>query len=281
MSYQLIDGKGIAAKIRLELKEEVDYLIQQGITPGLVVILVGNHPASESYVKGKIKASAEVGIDSQLIRLPAEITETELLARIVALNEDPSVDGILVQLPLPDHIDADRVIQTIDPKKDVDGFTPINMGNLVIGQEAFIPCTPAGIMELFKRYEIDVAGKHAVVIGRSNIVGKPISLLLQQANATVTMCHSRTRDLLKFTQQADIIIAAVGREHMLTSDYIKPGAVVIDVGINRNAEGKLVGDVKFDEVAPLTKAITPVPKGVGPMTIAMLMANTVLAAKRR
>lgn len=281
MSYQLIDGKAIAQQIRNELKEEVTRLKKQGIVPGLTVILVGNHPASESYVRGKIRASEEVGIHSELIRMSEEASEEELLQKVRELNADPSVHGILVQLPLPRQIDPDKVIATIAPEKDVDGFTPINVGNLVIGQEAFLPCTPAGIMELLKRSNISVEGKHAVVVGRSNIVGKPISFLLQQANATVTMCHSRTVDLPSYTRQADILIAAVGRAHMITKEHVKPGTVVIDVGINRTEAGKLVGDVDFAEVAPISSAITSVPGGVGPMTIAMLLSNTVQSAKKK
>jgi methylenetetrahydrofolate dehydrogenase (NADP+)/methenyltetrahydrofolate cyclohydrolase len=281
MSYQLINGKEIAAQVRAELKEEVTRLKQEGIVPGLTVILVGNHPASESYVKGKIRASEEVGIHSELIRMDETITEEELLAKVRELNEDPSVHGILVQLPLPKQIDPDKVIATISPEKDVDGFTPINVGNLVIGQDAFLPCTPQGVMELLKRSNISVAGKHVVVVGRSNIVGKPVSILLQRADATVTMCHSRTVDLASFTRQADILVAAVGRAGLITAEHVKPGAVVIDVGVNRNEQGKLVGDVLFDEVAPISSAITPVPGGVGPMTIAMLMANTDESAKKK
>lgn len=279
MAATIIDGKAIAKTVRSELKKEVDQLKKNGIIPGLTVVLVGNDPASESYVKGKIRASEEVGIASQIIRLDSSISEQKLLEQIEELNRDPAVHGILVQLPLPAHIDPDKVIATISPAKDVDGFTPVNVGNLVIGQEGFLPCTPYGIMELLRVSGIEVAGKHAVVVGRSNIVGKPISLLLQQANATVTMCHSRTDDLAAYTRQADILIAAVGRPEMIMGEHVKPGVVVIDVGINRR-QGKLVGDVKFDEVKEIASAITPVPGGVGPMTIAMLMHNTVKAAKR-
>ncbi|TCS96381.1 bifunctional methylenetetrahydrofolate dehydrogenase/methenyltetrahydrofolate cyclohydrolase FolD [Hazenella coriacea] len=279
MAYQVIDGKAIAQQVRNELKQEVTHIQGQGIIPGLAVVLVGNHPASESYVRGKIRASAEVGIHSELIRLSEEISEKELLDQVRKLNADPSIHGILIQLPLPKQIDPSRVIATISPEKDVDGFTPINVGNLVIGEEAYLPCTPAGIMEMLKRKQIDVAGKYAVVVGRSNIVGKPMALLLQQANATVTMCHSRTVDLASYTRQADIIIAAVGKVDLIKPEHVKSGAVVIDVGMNRNAEGKLCGDVDFANVAPLTSAITPVPGGVGPMTIAMLLHNTVKSAK--
>lgn len=279
MSYQLIDGKEIAQQVRNELKQEVDQLKAQKIVPGLAVILVGNNPASESYVRGKVRASAEVGIHSELIRMSEEVSEEELLDQVRKLNTDPSIHGILVQLPLPKQIDPSRVIATISPEKDVDGFTPINVGKFVIGEEAYLPCTPAGIMELLNRTQIDVAGKHAVVVGRSNIVGKPMAILLQQANATVTMCHSRTVDLAYYTRQADLIIAAVGKIDLIKAEHVKLGAVVIDVGMNRNAEGKLCGDVDFANVAPLTSAITPVPGGVGPMTIAMLLHNTVKSAK--
>jgi methylenetetrahydrofolate dehydrogenase (NADP+)/methenyltetrahydrofolate cyclohydrolase len=280
MTAKLINGKEVAQAVRNELKQEVIRLKEQGIVPGLTVVLVGNDPASETYVRGKIRASEEVGIHSNLVRMSEEATEEELLELVKKLNEDPSVQGILVQLPLPAHMDPNKVIATISPEKDVDGFTSINMGNLVVGLEGMIPCTPYGIMELLKRSGIETEGKHAVVVGRSNIVGKPISLLLQQANATVTMCHSRTRDLPSFTRQADILVVAVGMAEMITAEHVKPGVVVIDVGMNRNREGKLVGDVNFAEVAPLASAITPVPGGVGPMTIAMLMKNTVAAAKQ-
>ncbi|MRG28190.1 bifunctional methylenetetrahydrofolate dehydrogenase/methenyltetrahydrofolate cyclohydrolase FolD [Laceyella tengchongensis] len=279
MTATIIDGKTIAKEVRSELKIEVAKLKEKGLFPGLAVVLVGNHPASESYVKGKIRASEEVGINSRLIRRESSISERELLELIETLNADPAIHGILVQLPLPDHINPDKVIATISPAKDVDGFTPVSVGNMVIGQEALLPCTPHGIMHLLQRSGVPIAGKHAVVVGRSNIVGKPISLLLQRADATVTMCHSRTADLASHTKQADILIAAVGRPEMLTAEHVKPGAVVIDVGVNRH-EGKLVGDVKFDEVKEIASAITPVPGGVGPMTIAMLMRNTVEAAKR-
>lgn len=279
LTYQLINGKQIAKEIRMELKQEVEQLKNKGLQPGLAVILVGNNPASETYVRGKIRASEEVGIHSRLIRMNDTIAEEELLAKVHELNGDPNIHGILVQLPLPDHIDPDKVIEAISPVKDVDGFTPINMGKLVIGQRGLLPCTPYGIMQMLERTGIPLEGKHAVVVGRSNIVGKPMALLLQQANATVTCCHSRTVDLPHYTRQADLIIAAVGKLGLITKEHVKPGAVVIDVGMNRNEAGKLAGDVKFEEVAPLTSAITPVPGGVGPMTIAMLMKNTVSAAK--
>lgn len=280
MSYRLIDGKAIAQEVLLELKQEVAAWKKDGLAPGLAVILVGNYPASESYVRGKLKAADQVGIRSELIQLPESVSEDELAEQIVRLNEDPLFHGILVQLPLPHHIKTDRIIATIVPEKDVDGFTPINIGKMLLGYDALVACTPQGIIELLKRSNIPIAGKHAVVVGRSFIVGKPVSLLLQHENATVTMCHSRTVDLPAITRQADLLIAAVGRAEMITEEYVKPGAIVIDVGINRKENGKLVGDVKFDEVAPLTRAITPVPGGVGPMTIAMLMRNTVKAARQ-
>ncbi|OYD09827.1 bifunctional methylenetetrahydrofolate dehydrogenase/methenyltetrahydrofolate cyclohydrolase FolD [Paludifilum halophilum] len=275
----LIDGKAIAAQIRQELKSETDRLIQNGVQPGLAVILVGRDSASETYVRGKVRACAEVGIHSEQIRMPEETSEDELLDQIRKLNRDSSIHGILVQLPLPEHISPNRVISEIDPDKDVDGFHPINAGRLATGLDSFLPCTPHGILQLLKRTGVQVAGKHAVVVGRSNIVGKPVSLLLQRENATVTMCHSRTEHLQAHTRQADILIAAVGKRHVITKDDVKPGAVVIDVGMNRNEQGKLAGDVDFEEVRPLASHITPVPGGVGPMTIAMLLYNTCLAAE--
>jgi methylenetetrahydrofolate dehydrogenase (NADP+)/methenyltetrahydrofolate cyclohydrolase len=279
MPASIIDGKQIAKQVRMELKDEVEKLKNKGIVPKLVVVLVGNHPASESYVKGKIRASDEIGMKSVLVRLNDKTSEEELLAKVAELNEDPSVHGILVQLPLPKQISEQRVIEAISQDKDVDGFHPESVGRMVTGLDTFLPCTPQGIMELLKRSNISLQGKHAVVVGRSNIVGKPISLLLLQADATVTICHSKTKDLPSITRQADILIAAVGRAEMLTKDHVKPGAVVIDVGVNRTDAG-LVGDVRFDEVSVLASAITPVPGGVGPMTIAMLMKNTIQSAKR-
>ncbi|MDN4594073.1 bifunctional methylenetetrahydrofolate dehydrogenase/methenyltetrahydrofolate cyclohydrolase FolD [Polycladomyces subterraneus] len=276
----LIDGKAVAASIRQELKEQVSRMKEQGVHPGLAVILVGNDPASETYVRGKVRACGEVGIYSELIRLPESVSEEELLEHVHRLNGDARIHGILVQLPLPKHISEEKVIDAIVPEKDVDGFHPISVGNLVIGKPGFLPCTPHGIMELLRRYEIPLAGKHAVVIGRSNIVGKPVSLLLQRENATVTMCHSKTVDLPSVARQADILIAAVGKPHLVTREYVKPGAVVIDVGINRTPEGKLVGDVHFEQVREVASYITPVPGGVGPMTIAMLLVNTVQSARR-
>jgi methylenetetrahydrofolate dehydrogenase (NADP+)/methenyltetrahydrofolate cyclohydrolase len=279
MPAKIISGKQIAADIRLELKDEVSELRKNDIFPKLVVVLVGNNPASESYVKGKIRAAEEIGMESVLIRYADTISEEELLAKVNDLNKDESVHGILVQLPLPKQISEQRVIEAIAAEKDVDGFHPESVGRMVTGLETFLSCTPAGIMQLLKRSDVSLQGKHAVVVGRSNIVGKPISLLLLQADATVTICHSKTVDLASITRQADVLIAAVGRAEMITKDHVKPGAVVIDVGVNRTDAG-LVGDVKFDEVSEIASAITPVPGGVGPMTITMLMANTIESAKR-
>lgn len=279
MTAKLIDGKKIAQDVRMELKDEVQILKEKGIVPKLVVVLVGNHPASESYVKGKIRAAEEIGIDSLLIRMNDTISEAELLAKVSELNEDPSVHGILVQLPLPRQISEQHIIEAIAKEKDVDGFHPESVGRMVTGLETFVSCTPKGIMEILKRADVSIAGKHAVVVGRSNIVGKPISLLLLQADATITICHSKTVNLPSITRQADILIAAVGRPAIITKDHVKPGAVVIDVGVNRTEAG-LVGDVAFTEVSEIASAITPVPGGVGPMTIAMLMTNTVESAKR-
>lgn len=279
MTAIVVDGKEVAKSIRSELKTEVEALKNKGVVPGLTVILIGNDPASESYVRGKVKACEEVGIRSELIRKETTITQAELLTIIDELNQNPNVHGILVQLPLPAHISEEAVIMAIDPAKDVDGFHPISVGNMVIGADSFLPCTPHGIIELIKRTGTDISGKYAVVVGRSNIVGKPVSLLLQRENATVAMCHSRTQNLRDFTRQADILVVATGRAHMIGRDDVKPGAVVIDVGVNRIETGKLVGDVIFDEVKEVAGYITPVPGGVGPMTITMLLANTVKAAK--
>lgn len=281
MPATILQGKEVAKSICAELAEEVLELKKQGIVPGLTVILVGDDPASHSYVRGKSKGCEEVGIRSELILKEASTTEAELLAIIQQLNQNPNVNGILVQLPLPSHISEEAVLDAIDPKKDVDGFHPINVGNMVIGNETLLPCTPHGVIELIKRTGTQIAGKHAVVIGRSNIVGKPVSLLLQRENATVTMCHSRTQDLPSFTKMADILVVAAGKAHMIGKEHVKPGAVVIDVGVNRNEEGKLVGDVKFDEVKDSASYLTPVPGGVGPMTITMLLKNTVQAARQQ
>jgi methylenetetrahydrofolate dehydrogenase (NADP+)/methenyltetrahydrofolate cyclohydrolase len=281
MAATIIDGREVAKSIRAELANEVQSLKKQGIVPGLTVILVGDDPASHSYVRGKAKGCEEVGIHSEIIRLDASVSQAELLNIIHQLNENPNVHGILVQLPLSAHISEEAVIDAIHPAKDVDGFHPINVGNMVIGRDTFLPCTPHGIIELIKRTGTSLEGKHAVVIGRSNIVGKPVSLLLQRENATVTMCHSRTKDLAEYTRKADILVVAVGKPHIIGKEHVSPGAVVIDVGVNRMETGKLTGDVKFDEVSEVAGFITPVPGGVGPMTITMLLKNTVAAAKRQ
>lgn len=281
MAATILQGKEVAQSIRFELANEVADLKEQGIVPGLTVVLVGDDPASHSYVRGKSKGCEEVGIRSELILKDASTTEEELLSIIQELNENPNVNGILVQLPLPAHISEAAVIEAIHPEKDVDGFHPISVGNMVLGNETMLPCTPHGIIELIKRTGTSIAGKHAVVIGRSNIVGKPVSLLLQQENATVTMCHSRTQNLEEYTRKADILVVATGRAHMIGKEHVKPGAVVIDVGVNRIESGKLVGDVKFDEVQEVASFLTPVPGGVGPMTITMLLKNTVMAARKQ
>jgi len=280
-SAQLIDGKSMAQDVKRELASRIKRLESEaGVRPGLAVILVGDDPASEVYVRGKIRDCRDVGIRSEWIRLPDSTPEEDLLRQIDRLNEDPRFHGILVQLPLPRHISSERVIHRIRPEKDVDGFHPINVGKMVIGQEAFLPCTPYGIMEMLRRSGISVAGKHAVVVGRSNIVGKPVSILLQQADATVTLCHSKTRDLAAHTRRADILVVAVGKARVIGPEHVKPGAVVIDVGINRTEEGRLTGDVDFEAVRSIASHITPVPGGVGPMTRAMLLVNTVRAAER-
>ncbi|WP_027725828.1 bifunctional methylenetetrahydrofolate dehydrogenase/methenyltetrahydrofolate cyclohydrolase FolD [Tuberibacillus calidus] len=281
MAAELIKGKEVASTIRQRLKEETEALKTRGIVPGLTVLLVGDDPASLSYVKGKVKACGEVGLRSDLKRYPATIREEELLKEIQTCNEDDTVDGILVQLPLPKHIDERKVIEAISPEKDVDGFHPVSVGKMVIGEETFYSCTPAGIIEMVKSKNIDIAGKHVVIVGRSNIVGKPAGLLFLKENATVTYCHSKTVGLSNYTRQADILVVAVGRAGIIGKEDVKPGAVVIDVGVNRNAEGKLVGDVRFDEVKEVASYLTPVPGGVGPMTITMLLANTIKAAKNR
>jgi len=287
---QIIDGKAIAAQVRAEVKAEVEAWVQAGNRPPyLAVILVGDNPASASYVRGKTKAAAEVGIASDTLHFDTSISEAELLAEIARLNEDDGVDGILVQLPLPDHIDPSRVLNAIRPDKDVDGFHPVNAGRLLLGEPGFVPATPAGILELLRRSGIETTGKHAVVVGRSNIVGRPLAALLlhRGIDATVTVCHSRTRDLAALTRTADILVAAIGRPRYITADMVREGAVVIDVGINRvddpaHPRGyRLVGDVDFEAVAEKAGWITPVPGGVGPMTIALLLRNTLYAAQRR
>jgi len=277
----IIDGTKIAQDIRNEVRQKTMELRQQkSITPGLAVVLVGDDPASQVYVGRKAKACAEVGFLSREYKLPADTEEKKLLKIIKKLNKDELVHGILVQLPLPKHISTENIIAAINPDKDVDGFHPYNVGGLVTGTPLFVPCTPRGIMELISRSGIDLTGKEAVVVGRSNIVGKPMAFLLLAQNATVTMCHSRTKDLPSVTRRADVLIAAIGKPRMIKADMVKEGAVIIDVGVNRLENGKLAGDVDFDEVAPRASYITPVPGGVGPMTIAMLMKNTLDAARR-
>ncbi|WP_050180809.1 bifunctional methylenetetrahydrofolate dehydrogenase/methenyltetrahydrofolate cyclohydrolase FolD [Domibacillus robiginosus] len=279
MAAAIIDGKAIAKNIRAELKEEIDALKASGTTPGLAVVIVGDDPASHTYVNSKEKSSKEIGIYSEVHRFPADFTEEALLEKVEELNRDKNIHGILVQLPLPKHISEDKVIDAISPEKDVDGFHPVNVGKMVIGKDSFYSCTPYGIIKMLEKENISLEGKHVVVIGRSNIVGKPAALLSLMHNATVTICHSRTKDLAAITRQADVVIAAVGIPNYVTADHLKPGAVVIDVGINRNAEGKLCGDVDFNSAKETAGAITPVPGGVGPMTITMLLYNTVKSAK--
>lgn len=276
---EIIDGKLISSKIKEELKNEVEVLFGQGKKCCLAVIQVGNDPASTVYVGNKKKACAYIGIESRAYELPEETTEEELLTIIEKLNQDRTVHGILCQLPLPKHINEDHVIAAISPKKDVDGFHPQNVGALVIGQKGFVSCTPAGIIQLIKRSNIEIAGKHCVIIGRSNIVGKPMALLMLRENATVTICHSRTQNLAEICKEADILIVAMGKPLYIGAEYVKEGAVVIDVGIHRDENNKLCGDVRYDEVFPKASYITPVPGGVGPMTIAMLMNNCVEAMK--
>jgi len=281
MTAQKIDGAALATQWRAQVAERAAALQHKGITPGLAVILVGDSPASQVYVRNKVTACQAAGLHSVLESYPATLLETELLARIAALNTDVSIHGILVQLPLPAHIDAHKVIEAIAPEKDVDGFHMTSAGALMTGGQGFKPCTPHGCMKMLESIGMrDLRGKHAVVIGRSNIVGKPMALLLLAANATVTLCHSGTPDVAAHTRQADIVVVAVGRPGTLTADMVKPGAVVIDVGINRNAQGQLCGDVDFDGVSQVAGWITPVPGGVGPMTIAMLLLNTLEAAER-
>lgn len=279
--YKIIDGKQISAEIKEEMKAEVAALNESGVSVGLAVVLVGNDPASKVYVGNKKKACEALGIVSSEYLLPEDTSEETLLSLVDKLNRDDSVDGILVQLPLPSHLDEKKVINAISPDKDVDAFHPINVGKIMIGDYTFAPCTPAGIIELIERSGICLEGKSCTVIGRSNIVGKPMSMLLLHKNATVTICHSRTKNLAEVVAQADVVVAAVGRAKFVTADMVKEGAVVIDVGINRMADGKLCGDVDFESVAPKCSYITPVPGGVGPMTIAMLMKNTVAAAKQK
>lgn len=276
---KLLSGKVVSARVKQELKAEVEKLKKEGKETGLAVVLVGEDPASKVYVRNKEKACEEIGIYSEMHKLPEDTTEEELLALVNKLNNDEKIDGILVQLPLPKHLDDKVIINNIRPDKDVDAFHPVNVGKIMIGDFDFLPCTPAGIMELIHESGVDVDGKNCVVIGRSNIVGKPMSMLLLHENGTVTTCHSHTKDLAEVTKRADILVAAVGIPKFVKADMVKPGAVVIDVGMDRDENGKLCGDVDFAEVEPVAGAITPVPGGVGPMTIAMLMRNTVTASK--
>ena len=280
MTAQLIDGNALSRQLRADVAARVSALKAKGITPGLAVVLVGENAASQVYVRNKVKACEDTGMHSVLETWPAEMSEADLLARVDALNNDASIHGILVQLPLPAHIDAQKVIEAISPSKDVDGFHIASAGALMTGLPGFWPCTPYGCMKMLESIGYDLKGKHAVVIGRSNIVGKPMALMLLQKNATVTVCHSGTKDLKAMTLQADVIVAAVGKRNVLTADMVKPGAVVLDVGMNRNDEGKLCGDVDFAGVKDVAGYITPVPGGVGPMTITMLMVNTLESAER-
>ena len=278
----ILDGKQLSQELKDEMRQEVDALAQKyGRRPCLMVVIVGNNPASQSYVRGKIKATEYVGFDGSLISLPEDVTEDALIAEIERLNQNELVDGILVQLPLPKHISEDRVIASISPEKDVDGFHATNVARLWLNQPCIVPCTPKGVIVMLDRAGIEITGKNAVVVGRSNIVGKPVAKLLLDRNATVTIAHSRTKNLKEVCRQADILVAAVGRPQMLTADYIKPGAAVIDVGINRLEDGRLVGDVDFEGAKAIAGAITPVPGGVGPMTITMLMRNTIECFLRR
>ena len=281
MSAQLIDGNALSRQLRADVARRAAALTARGHQPGLAVILVGDDPASAVYVRNKVKACADSGVHSVLEKYDATLTEAELLARIEALNADPAIHGILVQMPLPKHIDPHKVIESIATAKDVDGYSVLSAGELMTGLPGFRPCTPYGCMKLIETTGVSLRGKHAVVIGRSNTVGKPMALLLLQANATVTVCHSGTPDLAHHTRQADVVVAAVGRRDTLTGDMVKPGAIVIDVGINRNDEGKLCGDVDFASASQVAGWITPVPGGVGPMTITMLLVNTIEAAERR
>ena len=278
MAAQILDGKSLAAAVRLAVKESVSRLAQRGIRPGLAVILAGDDPASRVYVRHKTLACEETGVQSRVLTFDHSVSQNQLAETVEALNADPAIHGILVQLPLPRQIDAARVLALVSPAKDVDGFHAMNLGALVTGAPGFVPCTPAGVMRLLEHSRVPVAGSRAVVIGRSNIVGKPLALLLLQKDATVTICHSKTRELEKTTRGADILVAAVGRAKLVTGEMVKPGACVIDVGVNRGADGKLAGDVDFDAVKNVAGSITPVPGGVGPMTIAMLLENCLRAA---
>lgn len=278
---EIIDGKKISAQVRVEIKEKCQKLIEKGVTPGLAVIIVGEDPASKVYVRNKKKACEEVGFFSEVYELPESTTEDELLSLVKKLNTDDKIHGILVQLPLPKHLDDKIIISNINPEKDVDAFHPSNVGKIMIGEYDFLPCTPAGVMVLLEKSGIEISGKECVVVGRSNIVGKPQAMLLLHANGTVTVCHSRTKNLAEVTRRADILVVAIGKADFITGDMVKEGAVVIDVGMNRNAEGKLTGDVDFASVEPKASYITPVPGGVGPMTITMLLQNTLTAASKK
>ena len=280
MAAQILDGKSLAAAMRADLQRKVAALVQRGVRPGLAVILAGDDAASRVYVRNKTLAAEQVGVASSLIELPGSVTQAQLMERISALNADPSIHSILVQLPLPKHIDAARVLEAIDPAKDVDGFHEANLGALLAGRPGAVPCTPAGVMRLIEHAGVPLAGRRAVVIGRSNIVGKPLALLLLQKDASVTICHSKSGNLAEFTRNADVLVAAVGRAKLVTAAMVKPGACVIDVGVNRLPDGKLAGDVDFETVKTVAGWITPVPGGVGPMTVAMLLENCVNAASR-
>lgn len=281
MTAQIISGKELSGQKREEMKKEIEALKAEGITPGLAVIIVGDDPASQTYVRGKQRACQEVGIHSVLIEMEENTSQEELLAKIDELNNDDSIHGILVQLPLPKQINEQAVIEKISPDKDVDGFHPVNIGRMMTGQECFLPCTPHGIIELVKSKQIEIEGKHVVVIGRSNIVGKPVGQLFLNENATVTYCHSRTKNLKHHTLQADILVVAAGKKHLISGEHVKEGATVIDVGIHRLENGKLTGDVDFESVKEKAAYITPVPGGVGPMTITMLLYNTIQAARKK
>ena len=278
---QILDGKALAAKIRKKAADDVAALKNKGVTPGLAVVLVGDNPASHTYVKMKEKACEETGIYSIVHKMPNDISEEKILETIKMMNENPNIDGILIQLPLPPHIDTPKVLQTVSPNKDVDGFHPFNVGNLVLDMNCFVPCTPLGVMKLLDEYDINVKGLDACVVGASNIVGKPMMHLLLNRFATVDICHIHTKDLKAHTQKADLLIVGVGKEKLITEDMVKEGAIVVDIGINKTAEGKIVGDVDYENVAPKCSYITPVPGGVGPMTIAMLLVNTITAARNR
>jgi methylenetetrahydrofolate dehydrogenase (NADP+)/methenyltetrahydrofolate cyclohydrolase len=280
MAARILDGKALAAQIRSHVKEEVGRLAQRGIRPGLAVVLAGDNAASAVYVRNKARACEEAGVRSQVFELPSSVAQNELLERVSALNADPAVHGILVQLPLPRHVDAGKVLQAVAPAKDVDGFHAAHMAALLAGRAQVLPCTPAGVMRLLQHHRVPLAGRHAVVLGRSDIVGKPLALLLLQSDATVTICHSKSVNMGSITRQADILVAAVGRPKLVGAAMVKPGACVVDVGVNRLADGSLAGDVDFDAVKNVAGWITPVPGGVGPMTIAMLLENCLRAASR-